>query len=98
MRVTNVRGGDGEAMGVAIGLGAAVRGATSPNPWVGAVVVSTEGRVVGRGATSPPGGPHAEVVALTEAGRSAEGATLVVTLEPCCHHGPPPPSPHPLLP
>ena len=65
-------------------------GSTSPNPAVGAVVVK-DGRVVGRGATQPPGQAHAEVGALAEAGESARGATLYVTLEPCCNWGRTPP-------
>jgi diaminohydroxyphosphoribosylaminopyrimidine deaminase/5-amino-6-(5-phosphoribosylamino)uracil reductase len=64
-----------------------VLGRTSPNPPVGAVVLDTAGQVVGEGWTAPPGGPHAEVVALTEAGARAAGGTLVVTLEPCRHTG-----------
>lgn len=63
------------------------RGRTSPNPFVGAVVVSAGGLVVGQGATQPPGGLHAEVVALDEAGTRARGGTLYVTLEPCAHTG-----------
>lgn len=62
----------------------------SPNPRVGAVVVR-RGRVVGEGATHPFGGPHAEVVALRQAGKRAKGATLYVTLEPCAHRGKTPP-------
>jgi diaminohydroxyphosphoribosylaminopyrimidine deaminase/5-amino-6-(5-phosphoribosylamino)uracil reductase len=61
-----------------------------PNPAVGALIVRDEGHgpvVVGRGYTRPPGGPHAEVVALTEAGERARGATCYVTLEPCSHQG-----------
>jgi diaminohydroxyphosphoribosylaminopyrimidine deaminase/5-amino-6-(5-phosphoribosylamino)uracil reductase len=65
-------------------------GTTSPNPAVGAVIVK-DGVVVGQGSTRPPGGPHAEVVALTEAGEAARGATVYCTLEPCCHHGRTPP-------
>jgi len=65
-------------------------GRTSPNPWVGAVVVR-EGRVVGRGHTRPPPGTHAEAVALAQAGEAARGAELYVTLEPCAHHGRTPP-------
>jgi diaminohydroxyphosphoribosylaminopyrimidine deaminase/5-amino-6-(5-phosphoribosylamino)uracil reductase len=65
-------------------------GTVSPNPAVGAVLVK-DGRVIGEGFTQPPGGPHAEVVALRQAGDSARGATLYVTLEPCCHQGRTPP-------
>lgn len=65
------------------------RAVTSPNPWVGAVVVTADGAVC-HGATEPPGGRHAEVVALDAtraAGHPTAGATVVVTLEPCCHTG-----------
>lgn len=74
----------------AIELGRAVRGRTSPNPAVGAVLVR-EGRVVGQGQTRPAGGAHAEIVALQTAGDLARGATLFVSLEPCCHVGRTPP-------
>jgi diaminohydroxyphosphoribosylaminopyrimidine deaminase/5-amino-6-(5-phosphoribosylamino)uracil reductase len=74
----------------AIELARGVRRGTAPNPWVGAVVVR-DGAVVGEGATSPPGGPHAEVHALRAAGGAAAGATVYVTLEPCSHHGRTPP-------
>ena len=63
------------------------RGTTSPNPAVGAVVVSQEGVVVGQGAHLRAGGPHAEVVALDTAGPRAQGASLYCTLEPCAHTG-----------
>lgn len=80
-----------EAMRLAIGLSDAVRGTTSPNPPVGAVVLAADGTLAGQGATQPPGGPHAEVVALREAGEKARGGTAFVTLEPCAHHGRTPP-------
>lgn len=79
-----------DPMARALELAASVRRITSPNPWVGAVVVAPDGRRF-EGATRPPGGPHAEVVALAEAGEAARGATLYVTLEPCAHHGRTPP-------
>lgn len=78
-------------MAVAVEEAASVRLSTSPNPWVGAVVVSDDGGLLGAGATSPPGGAHAEVHALAAAGQAAVGATLYVTLEPCSHHGRTPP-------
>src|SRR4051812_33376226 len=74
-------------MGRALDLAASVRASTSPNPWVGAVIEPGGYE----GATQPPGGPHAEIVALEKAGDAARGATLVVTLEPCAHHGRTPP-------
>jgi len=66
------------------------RGAVSPNPMVGAVVVG-EGAIVGEGAHRRYGEGHAETEALTAAGHAARGATLYVTLEPCAHHGNTPP-------
>ncbi|WP_433508400.1 bifunctional diaminohydroxyphosphoribosylaminopyrimidine deaminase/5-amino-6-(5-phosphoribosylamino)uracil reductase RibD [Pseudonocardia halophobica] len=75
----------------------AVHGATSPNPPVGAVVLDAAGEIVGVGATAPAGGPHAEVVALREAGERARRGTAVVTLEPCAHHGRTPPCAEALL-
>jgi len=66
------------------------RGATHPNPVVGAVVVAGD-EVVGEGWHERKGGPHAEVIALDAAGDRARGATLYVTLEPCAHHGATPP-------
>jgi diaminohydroxyphosphoribosylaminopyrimidine deaminase/5-amino-6-(5-phosphoribosylamino)uracil reductase len=67
----------------AIELAAGVRAATSPNPWVGCVIEPGGYE----GTTHPPGGPHAEVVALRAAGAAARGATLYATLEPCAHTG-----------
>ncbi|WP_298180629.1 bifunctional diaminohydroxyphosphoribosylaminopyrimidine deaminase/5-amino-6-(5-phosphoribosylamino)uracil reductase RibD [Saccharomonospora sp.] len=84
-------------MEAALVLSSGVRGSTSPNPPVGAVILDAEGRRVGAGATQPPPGPHAEVVALREAGERARGGTAVVTLEPCSHHGRTPPCTRALL-
>ncbi len=68
----------------AVRLAAKGRGTASPNPMVGAVVVK-QGRIVGQGFHLRPGFPHAEILALKRAGADAQGATLYVTLEPCCH-------------
>lgn len=75
------------AMTLAIQASQRVKGATYPNPPVGAVILDADGQVVGVGGTQPVGGPHAEVAALREAGERARGGTAVVTLEPCNHHG-----------
>lgn len=75
------------AMLRALDLGRSVLGRTSPNPPVGAVILDVHGRVVGEGATQPPGNPHAEIVALRAADDRARGGTLVSTLEPCSHTG-----------
>jgi diaminohydroxyphosphoribosylaminopyrimidine deaminase/5-amino-6-(5-phosphoribosylamino)uracil reductase len=74
----------------ALGLAERGRGLTSPNPLVGAVVVA-EGRILGQGFHEGPGRPHAEIVAMEEAGDGARGATLYTTLEPCDHFGRTPP-------
>lgn len=71
-------------MGAAVALGERGRGNTAPNPNVGCVIVKEE-TVVGRGWTQPGGRPHAEAMALAEAGEAARGATAYVTLEPCRH-------------
>lgn len=81
---------DRRHMALALDLAERGRGTTSPNPMVGAVVVRG-GEIVGRGYHERAGGDHAEVIALREAGERASGATLYVTLEPCCHHGKTPP-------
>ena len=75
------------AMRVALDLGRSVLGRTSPNPPVGAVVLDASGEVVGTGATSPAGGPHAEIHALEAAGPRARGSTVLTSLEPCAHSG-----------
>ena len=71
-------------MAEAVALGEGARGRTAPNPNVGCVIVK-DGEAIGRGATAPGGRPHAEAVALAEAGDNARGATLYTTLEPCAH-------------
>ncbi|WP_285642410.1 bifunctional diaminohydroxyphosphoribosylaminopyrimidine deaminase/5-amino-6-(5-phosphoribosylamino)uracil reductase RibD [Lentzea sp. NBRC 102530] len=78
-------------MALAIAESERVRGSTSPNPPVGCVILDEDGEAVGFGATQPVGGPHAEVMALKEAGTKARGGTAVVTLEPCAHYGRTPP-------
>ncbi len=74
-------------MARAVEAASAVRSTTSPNPWVGCVLVGADGGLIAEGATQPPGGPHAEAVGLAAAGSAAAGATAYVTLEPCAHHG-----------
>jgi diaminohydroxyphosphoribosylaminopyrimidine deaminase / 5-amino-6-(5-phosphoribosylamino)uracil reductase len=77
-------------MARAIALAACGEGAVEPNPMVGCVLVQC-GEIVGEGFHERFGGPHAEIVALQQAGERAAGATAYVTLEPCCHHGKTPP-------
>ncbi|MGH8918888.1 MAG: bifunctional diaminohydroxyphosphoribosylaminopyrimidine deaminase/5-amino-6-(5-phosphoribosylamino)uracil reductase RibD [Actinomycetes bacterium] len=78
-------------MAEALAVSLEARTRTAPNPWVGCALVPAGDDPVVLGATEPPGGAHAEVVALRLAGESARGATAYVTLEPCCHHGRTPP-------
>lgn len=75
---------DAQWMAAACGLSERGRGRTAPNPNVGCVVVA-QGRVAGRGWTQPGGRPHAEAMALEQAGEKSRGATVYVTLEPCAH-------------
>ncbi|MFA5346281.1 MAG: bifunctional diaminohydroxyphosphoribosylaminopyrimidine deaminase/5-amino-6-(5-phosphoribosylamino)uracil reductase RibD [Candidatus Omnitrophota bacterium] len=77
-------------MDLAMRLALKGKGLVSPNPLVGSVVVKN-GYIIGKGFHAKAGLAHAEVVALDEAGNAAEGATLYVTLEPCCHYGRTPP-------
>ena len=76
-----------EALQLAIEASEEVVGTTSPNPPVGAVILDADGELAGIGATQPPGGAHAEVMALAAAGGRARGGAAVVTLEPCNHTG-----------
>lgn len=75
---------DARWMGAAVALGERGRGRTAPNPNVGCIIVKDE-VAIGRGWTQPGGRPHAEAVALAEAGADAAGATVYTTLEPCAH-------------
>jgi len=79
-----------EAMLRAIDLGEQGRVTAPPNPWVGCVIVK-DGVIIGEGYHHKAGGPHAEVIALQQAGKQAEGATVYNTLEPCSHYGRTPP-------
>lgn len=84
----------GLAMDQALAAAREGLGCTAPNPSVGAVIVSSEGKPIGVGTSEPAGGAHAEVMAIRDAqqaGYDVRGATMVVTLEPCCHHGRTPP-------
>lgn len=81
---------DWRMMGLAIDLARRGAGRTAPNPMVGAVIVR-DGVVLAEGWTQPPGQDHAEPHALKQLGGRAEGATLYVVLEPCCHFGRTPP-------
>ncbi len=80
-----------ELMAEALSLAARAEGMTSPNPLVGAVVLDSGAEVVGRGWHRKAGEPHAEVLALQEAGDRARGGVLILTLEPCSHQGRTPP-------
>jgi diaminohydroxyphosphoribosylaminopyrimidine deaminase/5-amino-6-(5-phosphoribosylamino)uracil reductase len=75
----------------ALALAARGRGFVEPNPMVGAVVLNDDGEIIGEGWHQKYGEAHAEVNALAQAGERARGAALIVTLEPCCHHGKTPP-------
>ena len=72
-------------MAEAVALGEEARGSSAPNPNVGCVIVSSAGKRIGKGATARGGRPHAESIALDQAGKRARGATVYVTLEPCAH-------------
>jgi len=87
---------DSRWMALALSLGQRGLGQVWPNPSVGCVIVN-QGRVIGRGHTQPGGRPHAEVMALRQAGERARGATAYVTLEPCAHTGKSPPCANALI-
>jgi diaminohydroxyphosphoribosylaminopyrimidine deaminase/5-amino-6-(5-phosphoribosylamino)uracil reductase len=86
--VTLAKGADHRFMAEAVALGDEARGSSAPNPNVGCVIASPAGKIVGKGATAAGGRPHAEQVALKQAGKRANGATVYVTLEPCAHDSP----------
>jgi diaminohydroxyphosphoribosylaminopyrimidine deaminase/5-amino-6-(5-phosphoribosylamino)uracil reductase len=86
-----------EAMRRAIALAARGLGTTSPNPVVGCLLLDAAGEVVGEGFHAYAGGPHAEIVALAQAGERARGGIAVVTLEPCNHTGRTGPCAHALI-
>lgn len=81
---------DRRFMDSALALARSQLGRTAPNPAVGCLIVKN-GAVAGRGATGDGGRPHAERIALDQAGETARGATVYVSLEPCAHHGVTPP-------
>jgi diaminohydroxyphosphoribosylaminopyrimidine deaminase/5-amino-6-(5-phosphoribosylamino)uracil reductase len=81
---------DHACMAEAVALAHVAMGSTAPNPAVGCVI-ARNGHIIARGTTQPGGRPHAEAMALAEAGAAAQGATVYVTLEPCAHHGLTPP-------
>ncbi len=94
--VNVLEGGDkpGDTWGQTLALAAQAVGLSDPNPRVGCMILSADGRVLGQGHTQQAGGPHAEVMALRDAqsrGHEVRGATAYVTLEPCAHHGRTPP-------
>jgi diaminohydroxyphosphoribosylaminopyrimidine deaminase/5-amino-6-(5-phosphoribosylamino)uracil reductase len=76
-----------EAMGRAVALAARGLGTTSPNPVVGCLILDPASEFAGEGSHAYAGGPHAEIVALAQAGERAAGGTALVTLEPCNHTG-----------
>jgi len=78
---------DTDAMKKALKLAIRGKGSTFPNPMVGAVILDRDGNQAGDGFHRECGAPHAEVIAIASAGDAASGGTMVVTLEPCCHHG-----------
>lgn len=86
----SIKAQDERWMRLALSLASRGLGRVWPNPAVGCVIVK-DGKLLGRGRTARGGRPHAETIALTQAGKAAKGATAYVTLEPCAHHGKTPP-------
>ncbi|WP_321392034.1 bifunctional diaminohydroxyphosphoribosylaminopyrimidine deaminase/5-amino-6-(5-phosphoribosylamino)uracil reductase RibD [Emcibacter sp.] len=82
---------DRHMMRAALSLARRGLGTVAPNPSVGCILVNDSGHIIGRGWTGAGGRPHAESIALSQAGKAARGATAYVTLEPCAHHGQTPP-------
>ncbi|PZC49833.1 MAG: 5-amino-6-(5-phosphoribosylamino)uracil reductase [Chloroflexi bacterium] len=89
-KVVNEANNQSEFMRSALSLGQQALGNTAPNPAVGAVIVKDD-KIVGQGFSLPAGRDHAEIVAIRDAKELAKGATLYITLEPCCHTGRTPP-------
>jgi diaminohydroxyphosphoribosylaminopyrimidine deaminase / 5-amino-6-(5-phosphoribosylamino)uracil reductase len=89
-RASRPEADDAPFMRTALSLAARALGRSAPNPAVGCLIVR-DGRVLGRGWTGQGGRPHAETIALSQAGAAARGATAYVSLEPCAHHGRTPP-------
>lgn len=83
-------------MAEALALAWGQKGKTFPNPSVGCVLVK-DGNIIGSGATADGGRPHAETIAIRDAGKEADGSTAYVTLEPCSHHGKTPPCANALI-
>jgi len=91
MKISSSRSRDKKWMKEALSLAILAEGRTSPNPLVGALVIDEQGELAGRGWHARAGAPHAEVMALREAGERARNGTLYLTLEPCAHQGKTPP-------
>ena len=85
--ITPMSASDEDHMAQALQLARRGLGLTWPNPSVGSIVVAPSGEILARGWTAPGGRPHAEAIALEQAGAGARGATIYVTLEPCAHVG-----------
>ena len=87
---SNLKSSDESFMNIACAMARRGLGRTRPNPSVGCVIVK-DGRIIGTGRTCDGGVPHAEIMAVRNACEDVSGATMYVTLEPCCHYGKTPP-------